>query len=235
MVHKKGIWSNGKVDGPLPKKLHTSNHPEGLRPSGWEIPNRVAQNFGFQTEWGQFHSFILKASIPEWNEASPMLHWKRTYYNDDLFAKHFQSSSMHFAGKQRRGVVDEHLECMPLSEHVDTALSAPFFLSLETPLPASTARAAVFLRGSPANSVLSFWGAQIRKLGELIRATSKLQHSWGELIPPATRPAAGKLQLVALDHLAHACGLGGSAWLTQFMFGFPPDGKAIAKGMPFQS
>ena len=141
----------GIAGDPLPKKLHTANPPEWLLPSGWQIPNRVAHQVAAQTKWGQFHSFILKASIPSWGEASSPPPTKLINYNDDLLIEHFQSSSKHFAGKQRRGVIDDHLDFLSLLEHVDSALSAPFFLSLETPLPATTVRAAIFLRDSPSN------------------------------------------------------------------------------------
>ena len=67
----------------------------------------------------------MKASIRHWNKANmptPNIH---SDANKDIQIEHFRSSPIHFAGKQRRGLVGEHLECLSLLEHVDTALASP--------------------------------------------------------------------------------------------------------------
>ena len=122
------------------------------------------------------------------------------------------------------------MECLSLFEHVDDALSAPFVLPLETPLPASTARASLLLRDPPVNSFLSFWSAQLNRLDELISATTQLQKRWAAIIPQETLPAAGKLRLVALAPLSRSCGLVGAIWIRQFPSGLPLIGRLSQKG-----
>ena len=61
----------------------------------------------------------------------------RRDYNDDVDLQHFSSASRSYADKQRKGLQEEHLDSLDMADHLDQALSAPFFLSLPTPLPHS--------------------------------------------------------------------------------------------------
>ena len=58
---------------------------------------------------------------------------RRERYNDDVIIEHFPSSAKNYDGHQRKGVIDEHLECLSLVEHVDQALNIPFVLALSVP------------------------------------------------------------------------------------------------------
>ena len=87
-------------------------------------------------------------------------------------------------------------------EHANKALSAPFFLSLHTPLPQSLKDAAISLLDSPPNSVLSFWNAQLGDIDTLVSASHSTEESCRALIPPLILPAAGRIQLASLNRLA---------------------------------
>lgn len=67
---KRGMPSGQTVGEPLPKKLRTTDSPEGLLPPGWQIPNYVDHTVSTQSNWDQFHTFITQASIPHRDEAS---------------------------------------------------------------------------------------------------------------------------------------------------------------------
>ena len=101
----------------------------------------------------------------------------------------------------------------------------PFFLSLSVPLPRSILRAAEFIRDSNPEQVALFWDTHLRRLDGLLEASRDTQSAWTLLVPVQTAPAAGKLQLPALMALADQCGIGGSVWLQQFLFGFPLIGR----------
>ena len=105
------------------------------------------------------------------------------------------------------------------------ALHSPFFLSLSVPLPGSSRRTAEFIRDSNPEQVALFWDTQLSRLGGLIEASSVAQSEWLNFTPSQTAPAAGKLQLPALMALSAQCGLGGSIWLQQFLYGSPSIGR----------
>ena len=172
-----------------------------------------------------FEAFSSKALIRSFDEGLLPVVGKYESYNDDISIEHFQSAARHYAGKQRRGVVDEHMECLSMMEHIDKALSSPFFLSLSVPLPASIIKAATFLKDSPPELILSFWDEQLKRLDKLVGDSSKLEGEWKTTIPPETAPATGKLHLPALMSLAVQCQTGGTRWLQQFLYGFPLVGR----------
>ena len=94
--------------------------------------------------------------------------------------------------------------------HKEKTLSAPFFLSLRTPVPESLKEADVFLRDPPSNSVLSYWNAQLNRLGGIITDAPSLDSARHKLSPTEIKPAAGKIQLAALSFLASICDTGAS-------------------------
>ena len=172
-----------------------------------------------------FKAFTGKARILNFDAALLPIVSKKDSYNDDLKLEHFQSSARHHAGKQRKGVVDEHMECLSMLEHVNTALSSPFFLSLSVPIPASIRDAALFIRDSPAGSIVQFWDEQLSAVDKLILDSEETEAAWNSLIPSEIIPSTGKVKLAALMSLSLQCGAGGSVWLQQFLFGFPLVGR----------
>ena len=172
-----------------------------------------------------FKAFTKTAEIQKLDPSKLPHPFRKASYNDDVILEHFQSSARHYAGKQRRGVTDEHLACLSRDDHIEQAIKSPFFLSLSTPLPKALADAARFVRDSDPELIALFWDDQLDRLDDLVRDSSQTHHDWLTCIPPQTRPAAGKIQLPALMALASQCGIGGSIWLQQFLFGFPLVGR----------
>ena len=153
-------------------------------------------------------AFILKASIKRFGDTKLPLIKKQPHYNDDIKIEAFQSSAHHHAGKQRNGVVDEHMECLSLHDHVKAALNSPFFLSLSIHLPQAIMDAATFIRDTPPQAILHFWDSQLNALDGLIKDASATELAWNKLIPHETAPAAGKLKLAAFMTLVDHCRIG---------------------------
>ena len=84
-------------------------------------------------DWAVFNSSTDTACIRPFGLKKLPGPRKRDPYNDDINTEHFQGSSERYAGKQRRGVIDEHLEFLSKTDHIDQALSSPFFLSVSVP------------------------------------------------------------------------------------------------------
>ena len=182
-----------------------------------------------------FEASTRKAGIMEFDASKLPAVSKKPSYNDDIKLEHFQSSARHYAGHQRRGVIDDHMECLSMLKHVDAALFSPFFLSLSVPLPASITNAATFIRDSPPGLILNFWDSQLTALDNLISDSPETEKAWTSLIPPETAPAAGRVRLAALMSLAIQGQVGGTIWLQQFLFGFPLVGRlAQPRCYPFK-
>ena len=213
------------VEEPRRKKQVTTACIRETNSPHWQIGQNVTTPPGIRVDWDQFKSFTAKATIPDLNGTELPRPTPKSSYNDDVYIEHYQSSAQSFAGKQRRGVQDEHTECLSITDHVKSALNSPFFLSLHTPLPASISSAAIFLRDSHPNAILSFWNTQLNKLDNLIASCIDTQNSWNNLIPTELIPAAGNLRSVALTLLAREQGLGCASWLQQFLYGFPLIGR----------
>ena len=101
----------------------------------------------------------------------------------------------------------------------------PLFLSLNIPLPRSIENAASFLKDSSPSQIIHFWDSQLIALDKLIADSATTEAAWLELVPPETRPVAGRIRLHALMFLTTQCEAGGSIWLQQFLFGFPLVGR----------
>ena len=197
--------------------MHKRHKPEA-GPIVWSIEPEVLIHFAYAPDWGRFHTFSSKASILSFNEGVLRFPSKQESYNNDLNLPSYPSSARTYADKQRKGVMGERNTCLSVTEHVTAALEDPFFLSPQTPLPASTTEAALFLRDSPGPALISFWNTQIKSPDALVEASAPIEEQWEKLIPPFLLPAAGKIKLAALMSLAHQCNLGGSQWLQQFLF-----------------
>ena len=134
------------------------------------------------------------------------------------------SAARTYADKQRAGLQEEHLDSSSIDEHIDAALSDPFFLSLDTPLPGSMKEALGFANQAHPAEILSFWEVQLTRMQQLVHDAIPIELKWGHLIPDELRPAAGKRSLAPLMSLMNQRNLGGSAWLFHFIYGFKPTG-----------
>ena len=176
---------------------------------------------GFRANQTTFGNFTRRAKIRHFDRAKLPQPKKPSSFNDDVKIEHFQISSRHYAGKQRRGAIGEHIECLALGERVDKALHSPFFLSLSAPLPESIVRAAKFNRDSDPGQVAHFWDMQLLSMGDIIAPAMEVEQRWRSLIPPETAAAIGKIRIARLILLADQCGIGGASRPQQFIFGPP--------------
>ena len=103
-----------KAGDPPPKNPRSQGQKGGQTPHAWQIQSFVASSTQEYADWGTFHDFILKATIPPFDASKLPTPYEKLYYNDDLFIEAFRKSAKHFAGKQRRGVVDEHWESLAM-------------------------------------------------------------------------------------------------------------------------
>ena len=140
--------------------------------------------------------------------------------NDDVTVPHFVSARRAYLGSQRRGIVDDHPGAKSTEGLVADALTAPFFLAQEIPLPDSVKNAVSFLSEAKHAQVETFWSDQLSRLALLVKEAEPINNQWNSLIPSEIAPAAGKIKLAAFLSLMLHCGLGGSRWCRQFIFGF---------------
>ena len=164
--------------------------------------------------------FIRDAEIKPFSPSEVPLPTAEASYNDDVKLPCYQSSARAFAERQRKGIVEEHPETRDISAHITAALSAPFFLSLATPLPPSTTWAMSFVKDCNPAAIQIFWTKQLNRLRGLVRDSAPVEKAWLEATPDAIRPATGKIKLVALASLMNQLDLGGSKWIKQFIHGF---------------
>ena len=167
----------------------------------------------------------MRLFSPSTDRASKSYPRKKTSYNDDVNIPHYTSSARVYAGKQRKGLQTEHLETTSMLEHVQQALTSPFFLALETPLPPALSKALDWVASSPTTDVLNFWDNQLQAVAQLAKDSLPIDLRWNRLIPSPIKQATGQLRLAPLRDLASQFNLGGGEWLTQFLFGFPLIGK----------
>ena len=152
---------------------HTPKPPRPTAQSACRklLPYRLRPNLPGTTHSYLTDSFTLKAEILKFDLKKIPIPRKREAYNDDVKIQHFRRSDRHHAGKQRRGVIDEHLECLSLADRVEADLLSPFFLSLSTPLPDSILSAVRFIRDCGPALIRAFWDDQLSKLDDLAGAS----------------------------------------------------------------
>ena len=139
------------------------------------------------------------------------------------------SAARTYADKQRKGLQEAHVDSLSMLDHVGAALSAPFFLSLNTPLPESVSAALAFVASSPPELGSAFWEEQLLHTEVLIADALPTDLKRNKIIPAEIPPASGKLKLAPLMSLLYQHDLGGSIWLQQFIFGFKLTGSFSQK------
>ena len=87
-------------------------------------------------------------------------------------------------------------------------------------MPESTKSASSFVAGTEEAAARAFVSGQISRLFSLGADAEQLNSQRNDPIPPEIRPASGKLKLGDPLSLILHCGLGGSRWRRQFIFGF---------------
>ena len=111
----------------------------------------------------------------------------KEHFNDDVSIEHSQNSTKHYDGAVFIWVVEARRDFTSISERTIGAPPSPFYRSLHTPRPTGSREAALFIRGPPDNSILSFWNAQLHRLDNLIaqRPIPNLDGATSSQTPPA--------------------------------------------------
>lgn len=146
------------------------------------------------------------------------------HFNDDVTLESYNPAELSYADKQRKGIHEAFDTCTDMQEHVRKAVSQPFPLASETPLPTETSKAAAFIGRHKTADLTAFWDDQLKALETLVRGNESAQARWDKAIAPSLGPAAGKIRTLALKNLARQLGLGADRWLDQFAVGFPITG-----------
>ena len=142
-----------------------------MGPIVWSVGQDILARCAFAPNWERFRRFAHNAQLKPFNEVLPPFPGERKCYNNNIKLPFYENSTRAYADKQRKGVSGEHTACTSMGQHVEEALSAPFFLSLQTPLPASTTEAALFLMDSPNGAVIAFWDTQLNATKTLADAS----------------------------------------------------------------
>ena len=150
----------------------------------------------------------------------------RDNYNDDIALPFYTSSARTYAGNQRKGIQEEHLESLSIEEHVGGALSSPFFLSLETPIPRSITEALKFISDTPSEMIALFRCRQLDHLTRLVADAADTDSKWNLLIPSSIIPAAGRIRLAPPHELDGSIQLGGLSLATTVPFRLQACGRS---------
>ena len=92
-------------------------------------------------------------------------------------------------------------------------------------MPSETIRAIEFTRSTSDDQIRRIRDVQLRAAEDLVRSCAPTQTKWNACVPGSISAAAGKFQTVAAKQLLHQLNFGGAAWIDQFAYGFPIDGK----------
>ena len=89
-----------------------------------------------------------------------------------------------------------------MPEHSRWDVTQPFPLGSGIPLPKETAAAAKSPAESDPRLLADFWDYKVSALESLVSAATPAHAKWNARIDPTIRPSAGKIQTMALRHLA---------------------------------
>ena len=172
-----------------------------------------------------FSGFARKACIPSLSKEFTALPVERDSFNDILIIDSFKAADLTFADRQRKGIHTLLEDAPSIKAHIAAAMRQEFPLAMDAPLPPSLQRTALLIKHSPEKSIIQFWDQQLLRLRNLVAEAVPFQKAWGDSISLKLRPAAGKLQTIALKQLFPLSGINGMDWLDQFAVGFPITGK----------
>ena len=151
--------------------------------------------------------------------------------NDDLRLTAFRPSRYIWGGEQRRGILMHIDDATSIDDHVAKAVNQDFLLARSIPLPAEVGDSLSFIASTKPADLRSFWKHQLKRVDHWVKLTNGIQRLWDCAAPPSIRSATGKMKSVAIAALLGNFDLGGSAWMTQFTFGFPLVGNLSQEGV----
>ena len=178
--------------------------------------------------YGPLQPLLLRDLSPKRIRCSP---FEANHDSNDLRLEYYKPSSRSFMGAQRKGVTDPFPEAKSYASHLSAALSSPFPLAAETPLPEDFSRALSRVSASPEHEVRSFWNDQLASLKSLSLNPLCSSSEWYGLRPPFFAQAPSSLNVALVAQLASFCGMGGAGWLEGYVKGFPISGSICQSGV----
>ena len=151
--------------------------------------------------------------------------------NDDLRLTSFRPSRYIWGGEQRRGVLMHIDDATSVDDHINKAVNQDFLLARSIPLPDEVNESLVFISNTKPRHLRAFWDLQLKRVNHWVRLTDGIQQIWDATTSPSIKSATGKLKSVAISALLDNFDLGGSAWMSQFTFGFPLVGDLSQEGV----
>ena len=152
--------------------------------------------------------------------------------NDDIRLEAYKPDALAFVDKQMKGIHEAYGGCKSMGEHVERATEQSPPWASEIYIPKETRQAAEFVATNEPRLIAGFRDSQIAALERMVKSAAPHRKKWDGFIDPSIIPAAGKIQILALRHLARFLGLGGSKWMGQFAVGFPTTGD-LSRNMVF--
>jgi len=101
------------------------------------------------------------------------------------------------------------------------ARGIPFPLSKQTPIPDEIIKSIEFVRDTDVAQVRRQWTAQLADLSRRAQELESTKREWDLHIPKELQEATGKLHVPLVIDILSGMNLGGHAWFTQFISGFP--------------
>ena len=179
-------------------------------------------------------SFVKEASLANWSpkEITPLI-TPPLGAVDDVKLDHYQSPPLIFMGSQRRGVRDPIPTASSYESHLKKALSLPFPLSSQCPLPRDVEKAFEFLKRLDREGIERFWSDQMDRLRKISAHPYCSSANWYSARPSFLASAPTDLNVALLAQLADHYGIGAHNWLSQYVSGFPITGTICqAKTFP---
>ena len=150
-------------------------------------------------------------------------------YNDDIYCEHYEGALVSYMSFQRNRIVIDNLDASTREEFVDKAMDRPSPFAEVSPIPSDIRRSINFLSSNSPETIRSFWKRQMGHLKSLISERQDRSNAWYASAPPELHKFHRRFPLGVWAAIMHFCGLGGSRWLAQFVYGFPITGKLSQK------
>ena len=155
------------------------------------------------------------------------LQLKRRHYNDDARLGPYNEGKLHLDG--RGEFANPWIDFAIERAKSDAIRRRHFLFPTRRHAPSGTLDVIEFIRSADKDRVVKIRGVQLRATEGLARCCALAQTIWNARIPWSIAAADGNLQTVAGKHPAHHLNVGGSAWASQFAYGFPVVGSLSPK------
>ena len=141
--------------------------------------------------------------------------------DDDLRLSSFRPIRYIWGGEQRKGVLMHIDDATSIDDPISKAANQDFLLGRSAPIPGEVGDSISFIATTKPSQLRAFWKHQIKRVNRWVRQTEGIQRIWDCAAPSSISSATGKMKSVAISALMGNFDMGGSAWMSQFAFGFP--------------